>query len=277
MDPNLVARLLVIELLVVVIFREEWVAVMAFVECNSVAFAAIGRVSDGCLVCTWNNEQHGAVGDDPRVHTVEKLVGAIHKKKMQPGQRQKLTWDNNDVFFTLDFPDGALLYLVIIPKERDYPPRLAYYFLTEMLNMVYAQQENGNLTLGILNAGRDGVSRELANGITELAIRFEDPAEVDKIERLKGKTDHVKDVMRENIHNMLSNLESLDDLTLNAQAMKKEADEYETKALDTKNYFWWRDCRVTFILILVVLALMGTASFCLCKGWCSSSKDGGAS
>lgn len=245
---------------------------MAFQECHSITFAGMGRVRDGVLLATWNNSNYNAAIGDPRLKTVEKLIGAIYKKNMQPGQRQKLSWDKNDVFFVLDFPEGAYLYMCIIPKDMEYPQRLAYAFLTEIMNFVYDFVEQRQINNNLDDETWDSLSHVLANPITELAIKYDDPIEVDKIERLKGKTDAIKDLMKENVHHMLANLENLDTLQEDAKAMQDEAQEYSEKAEEVKDYFWWKDCKLTLIIIGIVIVIVGVAVLLLFKPCNSSGK-----
>ncbi|CAD7937940.1 unnamed protein product [Amoebophrya sp. A25] len=233
-----------------------------------ISFIGFGRVEDMQLLMTFSARNKGPAWDDPRMPTIKKLLKAA-KSKMSAGQRQKLMWEASQVFVQLDFPKGGLLYVLICKKsaetDEEYPERIAYAFLSEVMQYV---EKNFARELQNQNPG-DVFLDKMKDWLVERSEAFDDPDEYDKLARVKAKADAVKGVMKNNINAMLKNTENLNLLEEQAGAMAAEAEDYDDEAEEIKDYFWWKDCKVTLIIGFIVVVGLGLAIFCCiskCKG-----------
>ncbi|CAD7937942.1 unnamed protein product [Amoebophrya sp. A25] len=242
---------------------------------HRISFIGFGRVEDMQLLMTFSTRNRGPAWDDPRMPTIKKLLKAA-KTKMSAGQRQKLVWEGSQVFVQLDFPQGGLLYVVICKKaseaDEDYPERIAYALLSEVMQHV---ETNYAVELQQRNPG-DVFSNDMADWLLERADAFDDPDEYDKLARVKLKADAVKGVMKNNINAMLKNTENLNVLEEQALDMAEEAKDYDEEAEEIKDYFWWKDCKVTLLIGALVIVMTALMIFCCCREYMKKPEDGGS-
>lgn len=246
-------------------------------DIERVSFAGFGRTRDRMMLCTWNSRNCGPAWEDPRLSVVEKLLVAA-PKRLAPGQRQKLSWENSSVFVQLQFP-GEMLYVVICKHDEGadppepYPERIAGSFLKEMMDHV---DQNFGKQIAVFDPSKDSsdpFSGGMASWLTQQAHKFDNPEEYDKLAKLQAKTDAVKHVMKNNINAMLKNTENLNILEEDAEKMAEEAHDYEEDAEEIKDYFWWKDCKVTLLIAVLALVVVGLMVWC-CYEKCIRKKGG---
>lgn len=170
---------------------------------DNVQFVCFGRTTDNIMLHTWSADAQGPAPHDQRMGTVKKLLQAS-KKRMTAGQRQKLAWENNQVYCMLDPGDGTICY-VVITTGTEYPERLAYQLLTDLMQYAerfYAQEL-------VHETKPDGLGADLATYTATLARKYDDPDEFDKIQKAIAKTAAIKQAMNENIVNLAKNTEDL--------------------------------------------------------------------
>ncbi|CAD7970206.1 unnamed protein product [Amoebophrya sp. A120] len=210
-----------------------------------ISFLAIGRVADEELLATWSAATQGPSWDDVRLKTVRKLLTAA-RKRLTPGQRQKLHWDDQQVFVQLDFPAGAFVYVVVALKNmqgEDYPERIASALIKEMQEHAETNYSQEMESFDPKTDASDPISEGMAQWFTDKASQFDDPEEYDKLAKAIAKTEAVKNIMKNNVNAMLKNTENLNVLDEQAQQMRDEAEDYEEEADTIKDYFWWKDCK----------------------------------
>mmetsp|Transcript_18014 Transcript_18014/g.45035 ORF Transcript_18014/g.45035 Transcript_18014/m.45035 type:complete len:282 (+) Transcript_18014:211-1056(+) len=249
-------------------------------DIERVTFAGFGRTRDRMMLCTWNSRNCGPAWEDPRLSVVEKLLVAA-PKRLAPGQRQKLSWENSSVFVQLQFP-GEFLYVVICKHDESVDPpepyseRIAGSFLKEMMDHV---DQNFGKQIGTFDPSKDSsdpFSSGMAQWLTQQAAKFDNPEEYDKLTKLQAKTDAVKHVMKNNINQMLKNTENLNILEEDAEKMAEEAEDYEEDAEEIKDYFWWKDCKVTMLIAFVALVCIALMVWC-CYEKCIKKKSSDSS
>merc|ERR1712060_819308 len=74
--------------------------------------------------------------------------------------------------------------------------------------------------------------------------------------RLQNKTNGLKSLMRDNIREMVANTEKLDELESEAQQLEKTAEGYKERTREVRQYYWWKDIRITMLIGCVVLLLV---------------------
>ncbi len=70
-------------------------------------------------------------------------------------------------------------------------------------------------------------------------------------------------MVRTNIGEMLKHTENLNVLDEQATAMEAEAMDYDEAAEEIKEYFWWKDCKVTIVLFCVGIIVIVIVGFCI--------------
>eukprot|EP00392_Amoebophrya_sp_AT5.2_P005532 g5541.t1 len=208
---------------------------------------------------------------------IKRLLEAADRR-LTPGQRQKLSWEGANVYITKEFPDGQIVYVAVIlqDEEDEYPDRVAYAMMRELQQSVEESLHAGRFDQKLKQPGDDCLSTECQAMITALCKKYDDHEAYDKLARVAAKTKAVQAVMKENIGEMLKKTENLNVLDEQAMAMEAEAMDYDEQAEDIKEYFWWKDCKATALIALVVLICIGGGVAC-CIHRCSKSSSSASS
>lgn len=208
---------------------------------------------------------------------IKRLLEAADRR-LTPGQRQKLSWEGANVYITKEFPDGQIVYVAVIlqDEEDEYPDRVAYAMMRELQQSVEESLHAGRFDQKLKQPGDDCLSTECQAMITALCKKYDDHEAYDKLARVAAKTKAVQAVMKENIGEMLKKTENLNVLDEQAMAMEAEAMDYDEQAEDIKEYFWWKDCKATALIALVVVICIGVGVAC-CIQKCGKSSSSASS
>ena len=77
-----------------------------------------------------------------------------------------------------------------------------------------------------------------------------------KIQVIQNDVDQVKDVMKDNIKKMYTNVEDVENMEKKAIELKKGAQDYNNSATKLKRATWWHNCKWLIILIAVIILLI---------------------
>lgn len=169
-------------------------------EITRITFAAVGRVADAKLLCTWSNANCAPAWEDPRI---AQIASQIFDKKNPLGASRRLKFPvYND--YTAVFPQeaascfaqmdsgGQLVYLLVAEKSYyypggDYPERLAHSFTQWMMRFASQLLESPVSDAESLDPDRYDEPGEAPLNLsqmnaflTETARRFEDPESLEK-------------------------------------------------------------------------------------------------
>lgn len=78
----------------------------------------------------------------------------------------------------------------------------------------------------------------------------------DRIAQIQDTLDATRNVMVENIENVLARGEKLDVLVERAEDLNDTAMTFQSKARVLKVQMWWKNCKYTLMIILIVLAIL---------------------
>jgi len=86
----------------------------------------------------------------------------------------------------------------------------------------------------------------------------------DRILKVRKEIDEVKSIMVENIEKVLERGEKIELLVEKTDNLSHESFTFHSKSKDLKRHMWWKNFKITLILILVVLAIIYfiIAAFC---------------
>jgi len=103
--------------------------------------------------------------------------------------------------------------------------------------------------------------------VLQIQMNFysKDP-EADRITKVRGEIDEVKSVMVANIEKVLERGEKIELLVEQTEALQHNAFEFKKGSTQLKRAMWWKNMKITIILILVVLAVVYLAAALAC-GW----------
>lgn len=188
-------------------------------DLEKVDFIAVGRVADQTLLASFSAATNGpADPSSEQLKNAQKVLKAA-KKRMTPGQKQKLALGKDQVFAYREPGEGEFVTMCTMKGQR-YPERIAFGMHEEFLKLIH---ENA------LEEARGAKEFEMNSTLQEsmkvLAHKYDDPDSVAKIERLQKKTDKVKDKVTENVSSMLSGMQDVSKLEAEASLLQVEAQE----------------------------------------------------
>ncbi|XP_055081475.1 vesicle-associated membrane protein 3-like [Periophthalmus magnuspinnatus] len=74
-----------------------------------------------------------------------------------------------------------------------------------------------------------------------------------RLQQTQAQVDEVVDIMRVNVDKVLERDQKLSELDDRADALQAGASQFESSAAKLKNKYWWKNCKVLFILLLLLL------------------------
>lgn len=161
----------------------------------NIFYILFGRCSDGLILGAWPHPDFTDIEDAEA--TFKKVLLAA-QQRMEPGGRQKLTWqDDRCIALILAAPDGELLFGAVV--DADYPERLTFNMLKEVSVAVIHRLKLSDPSLNehkaIASFEDDHLlSAPMKECLESSANKYQDPANIDKIERLLEKSKMIQDV-----------------------------------------------------------------------------------
>merc|ERR1711982_276202 len=89
-----------------------------------------------------------------------------------------------------------------------------------------------------------------------MAQKYADPTKVDKASSLIDKVDQVKSTMSDNIAVMLKNTENAESIAQQSEQLSEQATVFKKKSTDLKKQMWWKNTKMTLMLIGVVVGVI---------------------
>lgn len=96
-----------------------------------------------------------------------------------------------------------------------------------------------------------------------------DAGKQDAIQNLQGEVDNVRGIMSQNIDNLLERGERIDLLIDKTDRLGGTARDFRIRSRRLRRKMWWKNIKLIFLLIFVVLTLgyLATAFACGFPGW----------
>jgi len=145
--------------------------------------------------------------------------------------------------------------------DESFGRRIPYAFLDNIKSrFVSSYGENAKTAMAY------GMNADFAR-VLQIQMNFysKDP-EADRITKVRGEIDEVKSVMVANIEKVLERGEKIELLVEQTEALQHNAFEFKKGSTQLKRAMWWKNMKITIILILVVLAVVYLAAALAC-GW----------
>ncbi|XP_044771680.1 vesicle-associated membrane protein 3-like [Neomonachus schauinslandi] len=77
-----------------------------------------------------------------------------------------------------------------------------------------------------------------------------------RLQQTQNQVDEVVDIMKVNVDNVLERDQKLSELDDRADALKAGASQFETIAAKLKRKYWWKNCKMWVIRIVVVVIII---------------------
>jgi len=195
---------------------------------GNLPFVALGRVKDATTLATWHSSPQSGPSD-------RELFGKLlvaSQKRLEPGQRTRLKQHHGgSVCCMLDA--RGMLVVCLTTTTLEYPERLAFLLLQELLAYVYEQTGGGEVGAAaesIAALPSDGLQAALSGRIQDLVVKYEDPAQADQHMQALGQLDNVKSVMRRNLVSVIENRPSINELSNKVERIKEDGGEFSNHA-----------------------------------------------
>ncbi|KAH0940913.1 hypothetical protein HID58_000550 [Brassica napus] len=107
---------------------------------------------------------------------------------------------------------------------------------------------------------------EFSRVLSQQIEYYSNDPNADRINRIKGEMSQVRDVMIENIDKVLDRGERLELLVDKTATMQGNTFRFRKQARRFRSTVWWRNCKLTFLLILVLLVIIYIAVAFVCHG-----------
>eukprot|EP01066_Platyproteum_vivax_P002867 Platyproteum_vivax@DN1360_c0_g1_i1.p1 len=210
-------------------------------------FLAFGRISDSCILAL--HSEWGGKQEHVAIETFVKLMGAA-QAKMNPGQRQRLQWNDNSICILMDHTQKYLCGLIATSKS--YPDKYAFQLVTQFMEEVLEKSE---ALVDVVQAY--GLSLEYKDRMKELLSEYDDPNKFDSLYKVKNKVDTTKIAMGDSVRRVLENTEDLESLEQKSATTVESAAVFGRTTRHYRDQQWWRNCKtIGIVSVIVVITIL---------------------
>jgi hypothetical protein len=156
-------------------------------------------------------------------------------------QRNKIQGKQGNYYFTIFSPN--LFYLAL--ADASYQER----FIFELFENI--QKENISLMINEkkeLNVHGKQILKSLVD-------KYQNENNVNRIATISSDVNDIKLDMNQNIKKMVNNLDDIRSLEDSSNRIKLGASDYKKNAKDLERVTWWKNCKLTIIIIAVIVAV----------------------
>jgi vesicle-associated membrane protein 7 len=155
-------------------------------------------------------------------------------------------------------------------SEKDFGNRIPFLFLDDIKSRFH--QSYGDKAENALPFSLNGDFGRVLRRQMEF---FSDSEKSDKITKVKGQIQEVRDIMIDNIEKVLDRGEKIDLLVDRTQDLSDSAANFRQKTKKLKDTMWWRNVKIIAILIFILLVIAfvvvwlicGVPAFDRCRSW----------
>ena len=178
---------------------------------------------------------------------IEKLILI----SIMPNERYtESTNDDKRKILNLIDSSGKWVFMIIVIK--DYPERYGYKLLNELqkktldtLNKEYLNK------LGFdenLNNNFKNTKDDIQLYMVELERNYRDIGQIDKIRNIQNDVNDIKIEMKNNVNQMINNIELTSNLENRSDALRNEAKFFKKEAKKLYKYTWWKNKKITMTI-----------------------------
>ncbi|XP_054710492.1 vesicle-associated membrane protein 1-like [Uloborus diversus] len=78
-----------------------------------------------------------------------------------------------------------------------------------------------------------------------------------RIQQTQAQVNEVVDIMRTNVEKVLERDQKLSELDDRAEALQQGASQFEQQAGKLKRKFWWKNCKMIIIMVVIGVVIVG--------------------
>ncbi|XP_041006813.1 vesicle-associated membrane protein 711-like [Juglans microcarpa x Juglans regia] len=118
----------------------------------------------------------------------------------------------------------------------------------------------------ILSAPSYAMNDEFSRILSQEMDRYSNDANADRLNRLKGEMSQVRSVMIDNIEKVLEKGDRLALLVEKTTTLQGNTVRFKRQSRRFKNTLWWRNVKLTFALVFVLLIIIYVVLTFFCRG-----------
>jgi len=176
--------------------------------------------------------------------------------KNLPKGNKKVSYTHDKFIFHIIIEDG-LIYLCMAAQE--FQRRICFAFLEDIKNQFLSK-----FVANWAKANSYGLDEEFKPVLKRQMEYYSNATNTDRILKVKKEIDEVKSIMVENIEKVLERGDKIELLVEKTETLSHESVVFKSKSKDLKRHMWWKNFKITLILILVAIAILYfvIAAFC---------------
>jgi len=155
--------------------------------------------------------------------------------------------------------DDGIVFLCM--AEESFGRRIPFTFLDDVKNRFKSTYGNRGKT-ALAFAMQADFSRIIQN----LMEYYSNDANADKINRVKGQIDEVKNIMVTNIERVLERGERIELLVDKTDQLNQSALNFKKKSTQLKQSMWWKNAKLTIIIIAILIFVVYVIIAISCGG-----------
>lgn len=198
------------------------------------------------------------VAEDKITPTIRPVVLKMLERLPRHDTRVSYQYENLSYHFQVE---NEIFYLCI--SDKVYQSRTVFGFLGDVKDKFKEQFGNNNRYPHPTEITSKNCSR-FATVLVTTTKTFNENPEADKIGRIKEQIDNVKQVMLENLDNLLERGERIDMLCDKTEMLKEEAQGFHNNARTLRKKMWLRNVKIAVAGFLVLCLLGLVISFIAC-------------
>ena len=172
-----------------------------------------------------------------------------------PPENGKMSYVYDNHVFHYIVEEGITYLCMADSQER----RIPFAFLEDIKNRFkYSYGDQGRTAIAFQM--NEDFGRELQK---QMEYYNANPA-ADNINRVRQQLDEVKGVMVQNIEKVLERGEKIELLVDKTDKLNQQAFKFEKQSKRLKTAMWWKNCKMTIIITVVVLAIIYLVLSMLC-------------
>ena len=208
---------------------------------NPIFYIAIGDLVNRRIIVDYfpqgKNKQHSY--KSAFLSIIDKLILI----SIAPNERYKESFENDKKFHCSMDNKANVVFLVLV--YENYPERYCYKLLEDLenksistINKYYINFKNTN-NQATLEETFKTHAKDIQLYMVELERNYRDIVANDKIKLIQNEVDDMKSEMKQNLNNMLDNIELVSNLEDKSTELKDMAKEYKIGAKDLKKTTIW--------------------------------------
>ncbi|XP_061841981.1 vesicle-associated membrane protein 8 [Nerophis lumbriciformis] len=83
-----------------------------------------------------------------------------------------------------------------------------------------------------------------------------DPAEIDKMDRMKEEVKEVQNIMTNNVDRIIARAERLDDLMDKSADLEVGAQTFKQTSTKVARSYWWKNVKLVVVIVVIVLIIV---------------------